>query len=109
MGLWYGTPRLLLRSTDATYPEEDKSSLVVHPDKVEEAKRDFERLGCEVVTGKRYLGGFIGTRVELEAYVLDKIEEWMSVPHPKEGALFDVRVVDLDAASCHLKPLSRPS
>ena len=57
MGLWYGTPRLLLRSTDATYPEEDKSSLGVHPDKVEEAKRDFERLGCEVVTDKRYLGG----------------------------------------------------
>ena len=37
-----------------------------------------------MATGKVYLGGFIGTRAELEAYVQGKVEEWIS--HTKDLA-----------------------
>ena len=42
------------------YPEPKKSFLIVHNDHVDEAKRCFEQTGLKIVTGQRYLEGFIG-------------------------------------------------
>ena len=44
------------------YPEPDKSYLIVHPDFIDKAKEMFKQLGIRVVTGRRFLGGFIGGR-----------------------------------------------
>ena len=41
------------------YPEPEKSILVVHPSNVLYAKTFFEDLKFKIVTGTRYLGGFI--------------------------------------------------
>ena len=42
------------------YPEPTKSILVVAPGNVARAKEHFSGLGIRVVTGHRYLGGFLG-------------------------------------------------
>jgi len=51
------------------FPEPHKSYLVVHPDFVEEAKEMFKDLKVIVVTGQKFLGGFIGG--------LSDLTEWM--------------------------------
>ena len=66
------------------YPKEEKSSIIVSPGQVENAKEVFKPLGCTVATVKVCLGGFIGTRAELEAHVQGKVEEWIS--HTKDLA-----------------------
>ena len=55
------------------YPEPKKTFLIVHPDHVEEAKRCFEQSGLKIVTGKRYLGGFIGDETTMKEFVHEKI------------------------------------
>jgi len=42
------------------FPEPQKSYLVVHENFVAEASSDFADLGVKVVTGQRFLGGFVG-------------------------------------------------
>ena len=42
------------------HPEPDKSYLIVHPDWVEEANKLFCEFKVNVVTGHRFLGGFVG-------------------------------------------------
>ena len=42
------------------FPEPDKSYLVVHADFIDEAKLIFADLNVNIVTGQRFLGGFIG-------------------------------------------------
>ena len=42
------------------YPEPTKSILVVAERNVPRAKEYFRRMGIQVVTGIRYLGGFVG-------------------------------------------------
>ena len=46
------------------FPEPATSILVVKPAIVERAKARFDHLGFTVVTGTRYLGGFIGTTAD---------------------------------------------
>ena len=41
------------------FPEPEKSYLVVHPDFVEIAKEKFKDFKLNIVTGYRFLGGFI--------------------------------------------------
>ena len=48
------------------YPEPTKSILVVAERNVPRAKEYFRGMGIQVVTGSRYLGGFMGER-EAEA------------------------------------------
>ena len=43
------------------FPELTKSILVVKPAMVERAKTHFNHLGFTILTGTRYLGGFIWT------------------------------------------------
>jgi hypothetical protein len=58
------------------YPEPHKSYLVVAPQFLEEAKTLFEDLGVEVVTGHRFLGGFIGDPSSKDIYIQQKVEKW---------------------------------
>ena len=44
------------------FPETTKSILVVSEQNVPRAKEQFRGMGVQVVTGSRYLGGFIGER-----------------------------------------------
>ena len=48
------------------YPEPTKSILVVAERNVPRANEYFHEMGIQVVTGSRYLGGFVGER-EAEA------------------------------------------
>ena len=54
------------------YPEPKKSFLIVHPDRFDEAKRGFEQKGLKIVTGKRYLGGFIGDETSMKEFFHEK-------------------------------------
>jgi hypothetical protein len=59
------------------FPEPAKSILIVHPAMVEEARRIFTGpLKVKVVTGARFLGGFVGEESERRAYVAVKTKEW---------------------------------
>ena len=60
------------------YPDPQKSFLIVHPDQIYEAKRCFEQTGLEIVTGKRYVEGFIGDETTLKAFVHEKIKNWQA-------------------------------
>ena len=44
------------------FPEPTKSILVVVEQNVPRAKEYFRGMGIQVVTGSRYLGGFVGER-----------------------------------------------
>ena len=46
------------------FPEPEKSQIIVHPTKVQEAKEAFKGLKLQVHTGYRYLGGYIGDKEE---------------------------------------------
>ena len=60
------------------FPEPSKSILVVNDSYVADAKILFEPMGLTVVTGSRYLGGFVGQSSGLKAYVEEKVEKWKS-------------------------------
>ena len=59
------------------FPEPDKSYLVVHPNQVDEAKLLFAKLKVNMVTGNRFLGGFIGSTADTEAWVIEKVKVWV--------------------------------
>jgi hypothetical protein len=62
------------------FPEPAKSYLVVAPQGVAAAKRIFTgRLTVKVVTGTRFLGGFVGGEAERRSYVGEKAEEWVAL------------------------------
>jgi hypothetical protein len=62
------------------FPEPAKSILIVAPAMVEEAKRIFTGpLKVTVVTGARFLGGFVGEESKRRAYVEAKAKEWVAV------------------------------
>jgi hypothetical protein len=62
------------------FPEPAKSILIVAPAMVEEARRIFTgRLKVKVVTGARFLGGFVGEESERSAYVAAKTKEWVAM------------------------------
>ena len=42
------------------FPEPSKSIIIVHPSKIHQAKEKFRNLGLKVMTGHRYLGGYVG-------------------------------------------------
>ena len=58
------------------YPDPTKSILVVAPGNVAQSEEHFEGIGILVVTGHRYLGGYIGD-IEAEGRWLEaKIQGW---------------------------------
>ena len=58
------------------FPEPTKSILVVSEKNVPRAKEYFRRMGVQVVTGSRYLGGCIGEQEKEEQWVQEKVEGW---------------------------------
>jgi hypothetical protein len=62
------------------FPEPAKSYLIVAPDMVEEAKQIFKgALTVKVVTGTRFLGGFVGEETERRQYVEKKVKGWVAL------------------------------
>ena len=58
------------------YPETTKSILVVAPRSVAQAEEHFRGLGIRVVTGHRYLGGFVGDADAERDWLQEKIRGW---------------------------------
>ena len=52
-------------------------NLIVHPDFVDKAEEMFKQLGIRVVTGRRFLGGFIGGKEDVHQWLKQKIESWI--------------------------------
>jgi hypothetical protein len=62
------------------FPEPTKSILIVAPAMVEQAKQIFRGpLAVKVVTGARFLGGFVGEESKRIAYVEMKMKEWVAM------------------------------
>ena len=67
---------LQLRGTArGCYPEPTKSILVVAKRNVPRAKEYFHGMGIQVVTGSRYLGGFMGERATEVIWIQENVEE----------------------------------
>ena len=58
------------------FPEPTKSILTIKPAMVEQAKARFDNLRFEVVTGTRYMGGFIGTTADESSHIRKKVNKW---------------------------------
>ena len=56
--------------------ELSKCFLVVAPQFLEEAKELFSSHGVQIVTGRKFLGGFIGKREDIESWLHKKVEQW---------------------------------
>jgi hypothetical protein len=59
------------------FPEPQKSYIVVHPSYVNEATSVFSDFGVKIVTGQRFLGGFVGSEFDLEIWLNDKVKKWV--------------------------------
>ena len=60
------------------YPEPTKNCFILVNEKWRgEANTVFGDLGAQVVTGHRFLGGFIGNHSEREEYVVSKVCRWV--------------------------------
>ena len=59
------------------YPEPTKSFILVNERWRGEANTVFGDLGVQVVTGHKFLGGFIGSHSEREEYVVSKVCRWV--------------------------------
>ena len=53
-----------------------KSILVVKPVMVERTKAHFDYFGFTVVTGTRYIGGFIGYPADQSFQIRQKVSKW---------------------------------
>ena len=58
-----------------------KNILIVAPQFVEEAKTEFESMGVKVLTGHKYLGGFVGDEKDKKEWVQTKVEFWVKSIH----------------------------
>jgi hypothetical protein len=58
------------------YPEPSKSILVVTEESKAAATEYFADLGFKIVTGYRYLGGYLGSDQYLNAWLQDKVSTW---------------------------------
>ena len=57
------------------FPEPEKSKIIVHPTRVQEAKEAFKDLKLKVHIGHRYLGGYIGDNESEDKYLRDKVKD----------------------------------
>ena len=53
-----------------------KSILVVSPQNVPGVKAFFRGYRLQIVTGRRYLRGFVGSKAAQDFYMGDKLEGW---------------------------------
>ena len=63
------------------YPEPSKSVLVVDSKFEGKAMELFSGVGVKVVSGSRFLGGFIGNERDGAGFVTRKVEQWVSHIH----------------------------
>ena len=60
------------------FPKASKSWLVVKEGKLEEARNVFDGTGVNItIEGRKYLGGYVGTRAGAEKYVGELVAEWV--------------------------------
>ena len=72
---WY--EELSCRGPDYGYhPEPSKTVLVVGPSDVQQASALFSDLGIKIMSGGRFLGGFIGKPSLVANFVSDKVQLW---------------------------------
>ncbi|CEM24780.1 unnamed protein product [Vitrella brassicaformis CCMP3155] len=72
--------RYALRRIGPSYgyhPETAKSFLVVKPELEQIARELFEPEGVQIVTGKRFLGGYVGDEGGRAAFLCEKVEGWV--------------------------------
>jgi hypothetical protein len=60
------------------FPEPSKSILIVRAHNLHAAKPAFADLHFKVQTGSRYLGGYIGSKVDRDLWVQEKVSFWTS-------------------------------
>ncbi|KAL5502871.1 hypothetical protein EMCRGX_G009716 [Ephydatia muelleri] len=60
------------------YPEPKKTVLIVRATEKDAAKALFGELGIKIVSGHRFLGGFVGEKDEVHDFVLEKVTTWTS-------------------------------
>ena len=63
------------------HPEPEKGFYICKEEDEPVARRDFEREGfynINFVRGRRYLGGFLGSREARDGWIKSKVEEWAS-------------------------------
>ena len=51
--------------------------MIVHPDHIKEAEVIFQDLHLNIVTGHRFLGGFIGSYDDIQSWLMAKIDTWV--------------------------------
>jgi hypothetical protein len=59
------------------FPEPSKSILIVPEHNKDAAEIAFKDLGFTIVTGSRYLGGFIGEATDQQLWIQEKAEAWV--------------------------------
>ena len=60
------------------YPNSSKTKLLVKPTFQDKANEFFGNIGVQITTeGGKYLGGTIGTEIFQQAFVANKVDEWM--------------------------------
>ena len=59
------------------HPEPEKSFLVIHPDHFEKAQEFFQDLNLNIVTGHRFLGGFIGSSEDKLKWLKERVQGWV--------------------------------
>ena len=60
------------------YLQLEKCYCIVHPAYVAEANKMFSKMAVQVVTGFKYVGGFIGTEQDTNIWLTDKVEKWVN-------------------------------
>jgi hypothetical protein len=58
------------------FPEPSKRILAMREHSKEAAEAYFEDLGFTIVTGARYLGGFVGEALDQTAWVEEQAKKW---------------------------------
>ena len=58
------------------FPEPNKSYIVVNPDFIDEATTIFGEMGIQIVTGRKFLGGFIGEKRGYIPWMEEKVKGW---------------------------------
>ncbi len=59
------------------YPEPTKCFVIVDQSQVDHVKESLSGFGVQVVTSHRVLGGVIGSDIEKEMYIKEKVNSWV--------------------------------
>ena len=63
-----------------------KNFCIVDSDFEEQAKAIFSDLKINVVTGFKFIGGFIGSGNDIEEWLIEKVQKWVSCVHSLASA-----------------------